>query len=204
MCVIINVTHLGDKIVARKKYSGPPEQKFCNKCNILKKIDDFPICGISNGFYRYRANCKECFNEKARKGRPKKRICKIDDNHRMCNSCGEIKENSSFSNIGKDNFSGKVYQNGVCLLCMKDRELTKKYGISLHDYMVILKKQNGVCAICNETNASDRNLAVDHDHITGKVRGLLCGRCNMGIGLLYADKDTQIMKNAIMYIENNL
>lgn len=65
----------------------------------------------------------------------------------------------------------------------------------------LLQNQNGVCAVCSNPEMSGRykTLSVDHDHITGKIRGLLCSSCNRGIGLL---KDNiEVLKSAISYLE---
>ncbi len=57
----------------------------------------------------------------------------------------------------------------------RNKYLLKKYGISLDQYNEILKKQNNACAICKRDRSNFKNnLAVDHDHKTGEVRGLLC------------------------------
>lgn len=53
----------------------------------------------------------------------------------------------------------------------------KTYGITIEAYEAMYAAQNGLCAICNGKNAK-RRLAVDHEHATGQVRGLLCNRCN--------------------------
>lgn len=85
--------------------------------------------------------------------------------------------------------------------------LKNNYGITLEQYAKMLLKQNGVCAICRlpETTASVggglRALSVDHDNETNKVRGLLCGRCNTGIGLLSHKID--LLKKAISYLEEH-
>lgn len=57
---------------------------------------------------------------------------------------------------------------------------------SKEDYYVLLGRQGGKCAICgySKRSAKDKRLAVDHDHDTGKLRGLLCGKCNTAIGML--------------------
>jgi len=60
--------------------------------------------------------------------------------------------------------------------------LKHNYNISLNDYDYMSIRQNNVCAICKGTNKNGKRLCVDHDHTTGKVRGLLCSRCNAGIG----------------------
>lgn len=58
------------------------------------------------------------------------------------------------------------------------------YGITLEQYYELLQKQNNCCAICNVDKPSERTkyFAVDHCHATGKVRGLLCTKCNRGLG----------------------
>lgn len=69
----------------------------------------------------------------------------------------------------------------------RNRQLKVSYGITQDDYEKILKKQRGKCAICRLTGsgqAGKNYLCVDHDHKTGKIRGLLCHKCNRGIGLL--------------------
>ena len=60
------------------------------------------------------------------------------------------------------------------------REL-KIFELSPYEFM--LEKQGGVCAICKNKCSTGRALAIDHDHETKKVRGLLCGKCNRGLGL---------------------
>ncbi len=60
----------------------------------------------------------------------------------------------------------------------------KGYGITFDNYMLMLKKQNGRCAICGRKEKIRHYLSVDHDHQTGKVRGLLCTPCNAGIAFL--------------------
>lgn len=85
------------------------------------------------------------------------------------------------------------------------RDATRKcrYGITRQQYDMLLESQNGVCAIC--TNPETKkikgkvcNLHVDHDHETNEIRGLLCGKCNLGIGAF--NDDVHIMQRAIEYI----
>lgn len=71
----------------------------------------------------------------------------------------------------------------------KAYNLKRDYGISLELYQKILVEQLGLCAICGTPSGSERSnnngyksLAVDHDHATGAVRGLLCSRCNKALG----------------------
>lgn len=71
------------------------------------------------------------------------------------------------------------------------------YNITLEDYDTLFQLQGGVCAICGkpETSAKVSNLAVDHNHINGSIRGLLCNKCNRGLG--YFEDDITILSKAI-------
>ena len=60
--------------------------------------------------------------------------------------------------------------------------LRARYGLSTADYDALLIQQDGVCRICKRSCSTGKRLAVDHDHGTGAVRGLLCRRCNIGLG----------------------
>ena len=84
----------------------------------------------------------------------------------------------------------------------RERNLRKSFGIGVEDYNKLLEAQDGCCAICNtKMCASGRNFAVDHDHKTGKIRGLLCKFCNTALGQLQDNKEYLI--NAIKYLERN-
>lgn len=60
--------------------------------------------------------------------------------------------------------------------------LRHKYGIGTDEYYQMLAAQDGKCAVCKQAPRGRRRLFVDHDHVTGAVRGLLCGGCNSGLG----------------------
>lgn len=78
-----------------------------------------------------------------------------------------------------------------------DTILRKKYGIGLHQYQSILEAQQGACGICGKKNW--RNLAIDHNHQTGDVRGLLCSTCNTGLGQFQDSVD--LLEKAIEYLK---
>lgn len=78
--------------------------------------------------------------------------------------------------------------------------LVSDYGITLDDYNAVLKKQRGRCAICGSKDPRGRaSFAVDHDHNTGTIRGLLCIPCNLGIGNL--NDDPKVLQKAARYIK---
>jgi len=62
--------------------------------------------------------------------------------------------------------------------------LKRTYGLTIDEYDQMVAQQGDVCAICREPPPARQRLAVDHDHTSGAVRGLLCRQCNMALGLL--------------------
>lgn len=84
----------------------------------------------------------------------------------------------------------------------KSYNLKKKFNMTIEDYQELKKQQNGKCACCpKEFSSNGKDLAVDHCHSTGKIRGLLCNECNTSLGLL--KEDTQIIRNLIAYLDNS-
>lgn len=84
----------------------------------------------------------------------------------------------------------------------KTYKLKANYNLSREDYQNLLTSQDYKCAICEtEIVAFTKQTHVDHNHDTGRVRGLLCNRCNMGLGLF---KDSwQLLSGALNYLERN-
>ena len=86
----------------------------------------------------------------------------------------------------------------------RDYEFNKKFGITTFEYNQMLEEQGGVCAICHQKETFTmkgvtHSLAIDHDHLTGRVRGLLCRACNQTLGLM---KDNiENLQKAIRYLE---
>lgn len=76
----------------------------------------------------------------------------------------------------------------------KNKVVARKRGVSLKEIEELKNKANNKCEICEDTI----NLCVDHNHQTGELRGLLCGRCNKGLGLFRDNKN--LLKQAIIYL----
>ena len=135
-----------------------------------------------------------------------------------CSGCGKVKHRSEFNTRKK----GGTVLESRCKKCRKARykvlaesrrrrpgqpEKTREYfyrynyGISIADYEEMLTDQSGRCAICGVLPLPDRNLHVDHDHATGRVRGLLCRRCNTSLGQF--DEDEQRLRRAAQYLEEH-
>lgn len=88
----------------------------------------------------------------------------------------------------------------VCRKCAKLRNGFRErlYGLSTDDYSELVEEQNGVCALCGKAS-EERAIAVDHDHASGEIRGLLCSPCNTGVGMFRDDPG--LLRKAIAYIE---
>ncbi len=121
---------------------------------------------------------------------------------RVCKRCKKEKPDLKFG-------LGKTYKSGfspTCNACINegrirgqqshDRRLSI-YGLSELHYMMLKEAQDNCCAICNRSLPHNKE-DVDHDHKTGKVRGLLCHNCNIGIGLF--QDDPKILDKAAAYL----
>ncbi len=132
--------------------------------------------------------CRPCY---------RKRIGKIH----VCKRCQRVGEHQA---------------KGLCRTCYQDayaranpekvaehkrnQGLRKNYGLSRREHDALLLA-NPACAICADAFTEELKPAVDHCHISGKVRGILCHRCNKGLGL-YRDR-TELLRKAAEYLEKN-
>lgn len=150
--------------------------KTCTKCNQTKK---------RNEFYK-RKSSKDGLNLWCK-------ICHVNNNNTW------TKANLEFVKEKKREF---YYAD---LNRVRNKELKHKFGITKDEYDDLHKTQNGKCKICDQKettpgrNGKLRPLAVDHCHSTGVVRGLLCAKCNTGLGLL--NESVFILEKAIEYLK---
>lgn len=79
--------------------------------------------------------------------------------------------------------------------------LKHNYGITIEDFNLMFQNQGSVCKICKNSNTSGKNWHVDHNHSTGKIRGVLCSSCNQALGL--TKESINILKSMINYIEED-
>ena len=77
-----------------------------------------------------------------------------------------------------------------------------RYGITEDEYWERFENQRGVCKICKRPQKDGRKLAVDHDHLTGEIRGLLCYKCNTAAGLI--DDDPVLAEQLMLYLKGEL
>ncbi len=122
---------------------------------------------------------------------------------KICEIHGNLTAEEVYNRYYKNNISSRY-----CKKCILGSNIKRKYeGMnSLKCYENLLKQQNGSCAICFKQNTTTRNgiikrFAIDHDHQSLKVRGLLCTFCNSLIG--YATDDISILESAISYLKKH-
>jgi hypothetical protein len=169
--------------------------KFCTKCCEYKVLHDFSKRKLSkDGLDLW---CKPC-KSRYEKG---KSFTADYTGSKSCTTCKIEKPKIEFH---RDHRISDGLESR-CKPCNDKRarknELNRYYGLTEQDYELIKDKQNNGCAICG-SNVSDslhRRLSVDHCHKTKKVRGLLCTKCNNGIGNF--NDDILLLKNAIKYLE---
>lgn len=119
-----------------------------------------------------------------------------DGRGNRCKSCDKIVRSTSRS------------RSPATQLGYRRRTLLRNYELTLEDYELMLSMQNYACAICGTTNPvgegnatkyNSFSFAVDHNHATNEVRGLLCNPCNRGLGFF---KDSQdLLKSALLYLQ---
>lgn len=140
----------------------------------------------------------------------------FSDLEKFCSKCGETKSRTEFNkcNQNKDKLftwcreCQKIYAHSYKRLSkqtsaqIRKTNLRKCHGLTLEQYAEMLKQQNERCAICGstDTGANTNNFAVDHNHETGKIRGLLCKPCNLALGL-FKDAETILLK-AVYYLQD--
>lgn len=106
-----------------------------------------------------------------------------------CQSCRNHHLKSTMKRNG-----GKFYGDA-----RRNSNFKALYGITVEDYNRLLNTQGGKCLICQEVpKEGEKKLSIDHCHDTNKIRGLLCNRCNQGLG--YFKHDTTLLEEAIKYL----
>lgn len=194
------------------------ESEFCKKLSGLN-----PSCrtcvAIANAKWRRESESSEKASQRAARKERKEEAARLlaHFNQKFCGGCGLLKSSEEF-------YTCRGRLSSSCKSCcqrkgnlrraanpqaFRDRskiqrrdnpDVTKGYhlkdsfGITFEEYRQKLTEQNGVCAVCNQ-GPEKRKLCVDHDHESGKIRGLLCGRCNTALGSL---KESVVIIQALL------
>lgn len=119
--------------------------------------------------------------------------------------CGEFKEAKHFPLEQDEKALNGITMRAQCRSCREHIKwkafIKRTYGIDADTYYKMLTDQNYKCAICGtaENNSVNKTkMFIDHCHDSGKVRGLLCAKCNFALGNF--NDDIEILKNAISYL----
>lgn len=174
------------------------ETKICSKCKEEKSLsayhkDSYAKDGKS-------PCCKNCHSLR-KYGRPHNEIrskyksIEFEDGTKLCTKCNLAKP--------KDDFYFVTHKNcykSYCKICENNVRFKRIYNLSDKEFDdVMLRKENNKCEICGNENANGKQLHLDHNHDTGKVRGVLCTNCNLSIGLLKEDIDK--LEKIIYYLK---
>lgn len=184
-------------------------QRRCIKCKETRSLDEFSRrnnrpCGVA-------ARCKECTRTTFKDPERRQQRNRNPDGSRYCPRCKTTKPLTEFWKK-----KGKRPQT-YCKNCLYEynharakanpdlvweRSIKSNYGLTRIEFDRILASQNGVCGICEgEKTGPGRTFRVDHDHATGKIRGLLCQHCNVGLG--GARDNPEILRKMIDYLERH-
>jgi hypothetical protein len=166
--------------------SCPERLHRCLTCGLSQpKVGFHRDASRKNGLSTY---CKTCQVEKNRKYRHRNK-----EKFRVHSKWLYENHRNDYIDAAKRNYQNNKERH-------RRNKLKRTYGITIEQYDEILKAQNGVCAVCRKSasRVTSKHLFVDHDHKTGKVRGLLCGNCNSLLG--HAKDSLVILKDAIHYL----
>jgi hypothetical protein len=187
--------------------------KPCLDCGLSKPLEDFPSAAKrSDGRGSY---CRTCMNDRSKASYRKRQQAKgaavkdrvpVPAGSARCPDCSQVKPLEDFPQSRNSRNGRGTY----CKPChnfrsrqTRDRlygggrhyHLVARYGISAAEADDLVDAQGGLCAICRSAPA----VHVDHDHVFGTVRGVLCFNCNGGLGQ-FRDR-TDVMRDAIRYLE---
>lgn len=109
---------------------------------------------------------------------------------KKCPRCGRVLPAKEF-----------VKDDNMCRICRRDYNWQYKYGISPEQYLQMYQEQGGKCKICGKELPDGEYLHIDHNKDTGEVRGLLCGKCNRGLGIF--DELPENFIKAVEYLKEH-
>jgi hypothetical protein len=163
--------------------------KKCRLCHVDKPLSEFyEATGMADG---YRSECKDCnLAQRGRRYREEPAF-RARDIARVTR--WRIENPERYAALQRRIKASPTYKRSL-----RNSHLKRKYSITLADYEAMLTAQAGGCAICGAPEPDGQSLHVDHCHDTGAVRGLLCFRCNAGLGQF--DHDSDRLARAASYL----
>ena len=164
------------------------DAKLCNKCGLLKPIEDFyKASGTKDG---RRGECIPCAQVIRRRWYEANKVKSIEAAKRW-------QERNPEKHAA---YQAEYRNRPERKRAMRDLYYRRTFGITADDVDALIEKQGGVCAICGRTPTRLASWHVDHCHETGVVRGMLCIDCNQGIGKFH--EDPARLRAAADYLES--
>lgn len=153
----------------RRRPTDPDGFKTCCTCRELKPMDAYNLLAKS-----------------------------ADGRQPRCRDCQKVAHGEWYERRGDHSRAMARKWNRENPEAAREHHFKCRYGITFAQYEEMRERQGSVCAICRQPCGTGKNLSVDHCHTTGKVRGLLCDRCNRGLGSF--DDDMGRMRAAVDYL----
>lgn len=151
--------------------------RTCTKCGQSKPIENFRFIRLNkDGTELRKAQCEDCYNEHYREKHRRKSV--------------EARKSIYQQRKQKTTFESR-----------KDYRLKYRFGLTLQQYEQMLVSQDNKCYICQSVFDEKNSPKVDHDHVTGKVRKLLCMSCNTSLGHL--QEDPELFNKCIQYLQEH-
>lgn len=169
------------------------DTQLCVSCNRELPLRCYAVRQKSP--LKYRGECRECRNVRAREWTEKNKEHRREYERHYRNEHPKYREQALAR--------GRRYYKKDPVALNRKKNLQRNYGITPADYDRMFQSQNGVCAICGQPEIHIRMgklipLSVDHCHLTGKIRQLLCSNCNRMLGM--AKDNIETMRKGIEYL----
>lgn len=206
-----------------------PATRKCTKCTKEKPLEKFSKA--PRGKYGRKASCKECDAARWQSGwysralptaEVKARLDARRGEGKTCRKCGKEKPRTEFA-IARQGKHGPILKR-ICKPCASAQQsawaqqtadgvsnnrrlkIKSAYGLTTKQYARLLESQGGLCAVCRqeetwESGGRLMTMPVDHCHSTGRIRGVVCNRCNRSMGLLR--DDPSCIRRAIDYLRSS-
>ncbi len=169
------------------------ESKSCSRCGETKPLSAFPKS------IRHRSMCKACRSRASIQYQRDNRAEVRTRHKRWRDANPEVWKAHNRAALARIDPDKRRAQREKA----KDRYIERKYGITRAQWDAMREAQNGVCAICRVPGRTGRHskLVVDHCHETGRIRGLLCGPCNVALGI-FGDT-TEALERVLRYVRGD-
>ena len=179
-----------------KKSKRVGNKKTCTECGKLQPLSYFsPAPRMNDG---RSSVCKKC-NTRRQQVRRKRLLARTHIDvpaKKWCNACGKMKRAKEF-------YENRSILDGLasqCIPCALARRRAKLYGLTPQEFSQLIVDHGGKCPICGVAFVGNREPSIDHCHETNAIRGLLCRKCNTGLGR-FCD-DARLLTRAAKYLKS--